>query len=219
MSLFLSCLFYFVTRSEERVTEIKKRLNLRCLLTGEPSSWFPLIEPLKMTWSNAWFLNFLSNGEGLDFCSRPTVLTKLSKVDQTCSKSVNRRVSRVKNWLAWSQQNYQFWTAHSEQNDQYENLYISRHGEARNIKFGHQVNIIQRAPLSTLPQEGVRWLPYNHVTLTNLFISGYREATVIKFGQRKQLLDRSPYKFSPFGGSKVITFWSRSINKSLYFQL
>ena len=62
-------------------------------------------------------------------------------------------------------------------------LKISSHGEARNIKFGHQVNLIQRVPLGTLPQGVVTSLPHNHMTLTNLFISVYRGGTVIKFGQ------------------------------------
>ena len=61
--------------------------------------------------------------------------------------------------------------------------YISSNGEARNIKFRQQVNLIQRDQLGTLPQEVVMLLPHNPVTLTNLFISSYREATVIKFEQ------------------------------------
>ena len=47
-------------------------------------------------------------------------------------------------------------------------LKISNHGEAKN-KFGQQVNLIQRAPLGTLPQVVVMSLPHNHITLTNLF--------------------------------------------------
>ena len=39
-----------------------------------------------------------------------------------------------------------------QQNDQFENLYISSHGKARNIKFGQQVNIIERVPLGTPTQ-------------------------------------------------------------------
>ena len=31
----------------------------------------------------------------------------------------------------------------SQQNDSFENLYISNHREVRNIKFGHQINIIE----------------------------------------------------------------------------
>ena len=71
-------------------------------------------------------------------------------------------------------------------------LCISRHGEARNIKFGQQADLVQRVPLGALPQDLVMSLPHNHLTLTNLFISSYRGATVIEFGQQKQLLHRSP---------------------------
>ena len=60
-------------------------------------------------------------------------------------------------------------------------IYISPiYGEARNIKFGQQVNIIERVPLGA-SQAVVMTLAHNHVT--NLFISSYRGATVIKFGQ------------------------------------
>ena len=64
-------------------------------------------------------------------------------------------------------------------------MYISSHGEARNIKFKHGVKLIQRVPLGTLTQEVVMSLPHND--MTNLFISSYRGATVIKF---QQVLDR-----------------------------
>ena len=38
------------------------------------------------------------------------------------------------------------------------------HGEARNIKFGHQINIIERVPLGTPPQVVVvaMLLAHNH---------------------------------------------------------
>ena len=45
---------------------------------------------------------------------------------------------------------------------------ISSHEEAKNIKFGKQVNLIQRILLGTLPQEVVMSLPHNHMTLTNV---------------------------------------------------
>ena len=61
-------------------------------------------------------------------------------------------------------------------------IYVSGYGEARNIKFGHQINLIQRVQLGPLPQEVVTSLPDNNVTLTNLFISSYRRVTVIKLG-------------------------------------
>ena len=60
------------------------------------------------------------------------------------------------------------------------NLYISHQGETRNIKYGQEVNIIERVPLSTPPQAVVVSVAHNHVT--NLFILSYREATAIKFG-------------------------------------
>ena len=59
----------------------------------------------------------------------------------------------------------------------FDNLYISSNGEARNIKFGQQVNLIQRVQLGTLPQE-VMSLPHNQMTLTSLFIPSYRANTV-----------------------------------------
>ena len=60
-------------------------------------------------------------------------------------------------------------------------IYIFSHGEARNIKFGQQVNIIERVPLGTPRQVVVMTLAHNYVT--NLFISSYKGATVIKFRQ------------------------------------
>ena len=59
-------------------------------------------------------------------------------------------------------------------------IYISSHGEARNIKLGCLINI-ERVPLGTLPQAVVMSLAHNH--LANLLILGYRGAAVIKFKQ------------------------------------
>ena len=42
-------------------------------------------------------------------------------------------------------------------------IYISSHAEAGNIKFGYQVNLIQKVELSPLPKEIVTSLPHNHV--------------------------------------------------------
>ena len=39
------------------------------------------------------------------------------------------------------------------------------------LTFGQQVNLIQKVPLATLPQEVVTSLPHKYVTLANLFIS------------------------------------------------
>ena len=66
---------------------------------------------------------------------------------------------------------------------------IFSHREAKNIKFGQQVNIIERVPLSAPLQVVV--MPLAHNQVTNLFISSYRGATVIKFGYKKQHCDRS----------------------------
>ena len=150
------------------------------LLTEKPTSWFPLTESLKITCAR-WYTCFVR--EGLDCFSWPNVLPKISKITVTCPKSVKmKRQSQF--WLAQSLKNdYQFGTAKSQQNEQFENLYISSYGEARNITFWQQVNLIQRVSLGTCPQELVMSLPHNYVTLTNIFIPSYRRATAIKFGQ------------------------------------
>ena len=54
------------------------------------------------------------------------------------------------------------------------NLYISSHQEFRNIKFGKQVNFIQRVLFGTLPKEVLTSLSHIHVILTNLLISSHR---------------------------------------------
>ena len=111
------------------------------------------------------------------------VLSKHSKTTVTCPKIV---IINKKGQFSLTQSQkteYQFWTAQSQKSDQSENLYISSQGEARNIKFGHQVNLIQRVLLGTPPQGVVMLLTHNHVILTNLFISIYRRDTIIKFGQ------------------------------------
>ena len=104
-----------------------------------------------------------------------------------------------------------------QQNDQFENLYISSHREARNIKFGHQINIIKRVPLGTSPQAVVMSLAQNH--LTNLYISNYRGAAVIKF---KQLCDRTRQGTSPLGVVTSLSFHHVFItwhDNFLYLQL
>ena len=50
------------------------------------------------------------------------------------------------------------------------------------LKFGQQVNLIQKVLLGTLPQEVVKLLTHKYVTLANLFISSDRGATAIKCG-------------------------------------
>ena len=65
------------------------------LLTGEPSSWFALIESLKMTCARSYarFLNFLSNG-GLVCFLQPNVMPKVSTITVTCPK-LGKWTSRV----------------------------------------------------------------------------------------------------------------------------
>ena len=127
------------------------------LLTGEPSQflipadWVIENDLCQILWVVLDFFIKLK-GLGLFFCSQKSC-PKLSK-NVTCSKtvSINKKGQFL---LAQSQKNdYQLWTAQSHQNDQFENLYISSHGEARNTKFGQQVNLIQRVLLGTPTQRG-----------------------------------------------------------------
>ena len=135
----------FCCKNQKSVLQIKIKdcIFEVYLLTEEPNSWFPLIESWKMTCARSyvWFLNFLSNGVGLD-CFLQPVLPKLSKITVTCPKW-GKENKQGQFWLVQSQPNeYQFWTDQSQQHDQFENLFIFSHVEARNIKFGQQVNFI-----------------------------------------------------------------------------
>ena len=136
--------------------------------------------------SYAWFLNFFSNGEGLDCLSRH-VLPKLSKITVTCPTLVKGN-KQGQFCFSQSQQNeHQLWTAQSQQQiDQFENLYISSYGKARNIKFGQQVNIIERVPLGTPPQEVMMSLAHNH--LTNLFVSSWRGLLLSNLGNKSNFV-------------------------------
>ena len=127
----------------------------------------------------AWFLNILSNGEGLDCFSQPNILPKLSKITVNWLKPV--KINKVGSFLTCpkSAKWLSILNCQSHQNDEFENLYISSHGKARNMKFGQQVNLIQRVQLGTLPQEVLMSLPHTNIFSTNLFIF---RATVIKFG-------------------------------------
>ena len=68
MSLFLSCIFCSTVKIRKNVLqkEIKDWTYKAYLLTEETSSWFPLIESLKITCAKSymWFLNFYQT-EGL----------------------------------------------------------------------------------------------------------------------------------------------------------
>ena len=125
------------------------------LLTDKPTSWFPLIESLKMTcaWPYWWFLNFLS--EGLDCFSWPNVLPRNSKITVPCPKSVE--LKEYSQWLSiLNCSKSAIWAIWKS--------IISSHGEARNIKFWQQINFIQKVSLGTSPQELVTSLPHNYVT-------------------------------------------------------
>ena len=90
-------------------------------------------------------------------------------------------------------------------------IYTSSHRKASNIKFGQQLNPIQRAPLGTLPQEVVMSLAHNPVT--NLFISiTYR--LLPNLGSKNNSLIWIHRALSTVG-STIITFWSCDIDKSL----
>ena len=89
---FLSLLFYFIT--QVRKTYYRKKWKIEPLKSiyelGNQvldSSWLNHWNDMCLR-SYAWFLNFLSNNEGLNFFSRPKVLPKLSKITVTSPKSV-----------------------------------------------------------------------------------------------------------------------------------
>ena len=76
-----------------------------------------------------------------------------------------------------------------------------------NIRFGWQIDLIQRIPLYTLPQVLLLSLPLNHVTLTILFISIYRVVTVTNLGSKNNSLIEVHRELLRWG-SNVIAFWS-----------
>ena len=91
--------------------------------------------------------------EGLGCFLQPNLFPKVSKITDLPKVSKNEQVGSI---LTCPKINdYQFWTAQSQQNDQFANLYISSHGEARNIKLGQQVNFIQWVQVGTPHQEVV----------------------------------------------------------------
>ena len=147
-------------------------------MTEETSLWFQVIESLKITCarSYAWFLNFYES-ERVWIVVRGISYPHSVKWLWPVQSSKKKRIGSV---LACFQIEHRLWTAQTQQNDQFGNLCISCHGDARNIKSGQQVNIIERVPLVT-PRVIVMSLVHNH--MTDLLISSYRGATVIKFGQ------------------------------------
>ena len=138
MSLFLSCIFCSTVKIRKNVLqkEIKDWTYNAYLLTEETSSWFTLVESLKITCSKSywWFLNFYQT-ERVWIVFFATCLTQteysncdlstFSKKEQigtvlTCPKS-----AKWKSALNWSKSaKWPIW-----------NLYISSHLEAINIKL------------------------------------------------------------------------------------
>ena len=130
--------------------------------------------------SYAQFLNFLSNDEDLDCYLWPNILPKVSKITVIYPELV-----KINSWVNFDLPKVSKMSINFKllKVSKITSLKISSQGEVRNIKFGQQVNLIQRVSLGTLPQEVVISQPHNHVTLTNLFVSIYRGDTVIKFWQ------------------------------------
>ena len=151
-------------KSEKRVTKIKIEPLKSIYYAGNPvidqrwlNHWKWLVPgPMLSSWifcqtGSIWIV-FLD----LTFCPTPWNcwdMTNVSKNEPvgsilTFPKSVKLlsilKCSKLAKWPVWKS--------------------ISSHGKARNIKFGQQVNLIQRVPLGTPPQEVATSLPYNHVT-------------------------------------------------------
>ena len=143
MCLYSYHAYFILPQNQKNVLqkEIKDWTFKAYLLTEETSSWFLLIESLKITCarSYAWFLNFywivfrdMSYPNSVNNC----VLSKVSKREQIRSILTSPKLAKWISTLNCSKSaKWPVWK-----------LYTSSHGEARNIKFGQQVNIIERVP-------------------------------------------------------------------------
>ena len=81
-------------------------------------------------------------------------------------------------------------------------LYISSHGEARNIKFGQQVNIIEKVPLGTPAQVVVMTVAHNHMTnLSTQVTEGLQLSWAVK-----ATLYRPQQSTSPLGFVTLLPF-------------
>ena len=202
---------FFCTNQQNVLQKVIKDWTLEVyLLTGEPSSWLLLIESLKMTCARsfAW-----SNGVGLDCFSWPSVLLKVSKIIVNYPKLV-KVYYKGQFWFVKRQQNYyQFLTAVSN----ITSLRITSHGEARNIKFGQQVNIIHWFHWVLCHRR--QWCHYLIITwLLQICLSLVTEEVLLSnLGSKNNFL-KEVVHFS-ISGSNVNTFWSCDIDKSLYLQL
>ena len=125
LSLFLSCIFYCRTNQKNVLQKEIKHWTLEVYLyTGEPGSWFLLIESLKMTCTRSYtsFLNFLWN-KGFECFLQPNVLPKFSKITDLPTFSKNRWIEliltypKLAKWLsilkclksAWKSKYLQSW--------------------------------------------------------------------------------------------------------------
>ena len=139
---------YFILshKSEKCVTERNRRLNLWSLFV----KWG--IQPVPHSyWLNCWkwlvpntlwFSNFLSNEKGLDYSSQCKVFPKLSN-----SNRINFHLLKVRKITI----NFELFKV-SKMTSLKMFIYLQS-WEARNIKFGQQVNLYQRVILGTPAQE------------------------------------------------------------------
>ena len=131
MSLFLSCIFYFVAQIRKTCYR-KKRLNLWSLFILIATDWNIENGSCQILCLALEF--FVRENLGCFFLQHNNLL----KVRKTTDLTKVRKNERVGSILTCpkSKSNYQFSSAGSQENDHFENLYISSHGKTRNIKFG-----------------------------------------------------------------------------------
>ena len=190
----------FCRKNQENVLQIEtKEWNFEaCLLTEEPSSWLLLIESWKMTCTRSygWFLIFLSNGVGLDCFPRPNVLSKFSKTTVTCPKEKKEQVGSIltcpksAKWIS---------TLDCSKPAKWP-IWKSEYFQSQK-SLNHQIWTAGKPHLKGsigyFASEGSVSLYHKHVR-----------------GYCYQISAVKPIRLSIF-----IAFWSREIDKSLYFQL
>ena len=143
MSLFIIMHILFCRKNQKkRITERSKTIEAY-FLTEEPSSWFHpadwiiendlcciLCVVLEFFYQTAWVwivFRGMFYPNSVKWLKCPKFKKELASI-LTCPKSAK--------WIS-------NWTAQMQQNGQFENLYISSYGEAWNIKFRQQVNILK----------------------------------------------------------------------------
>ena len=133
------CHAYFILshKSEKRVTERNKRLNLWSLFIKKPVLDYPWLNHWKWLCprSYVWFSKFLSNGECLHCFSWRNVLPKLSNITLAYPKSIKMN-ELGQFWLVQTQQNaHQFELFKVSKTTSLKIYNVSSHVEVRNIKF------------------------------------------------------------------------------------